>query len=83
MFSSSVMEVFVVFKEFAKTELLRKCLQGYTQNANESFKGIVWKMCPKAKNHAIKTLRASVRVVLCIFNEGVCGFGDIPKEMSI
>ena len=27
--------------------LLEKCLQGYTQNANESLDSVEWKFCPK------------------------------------
>ena len=33
-----------VFKDLAKTDLLTKCLQGYTQNSNESIHNIIWKL---------------------------------------
>ena len=36
-----------IFKDLANTQLLRKCVEGYTQNANESLNGVIWKLCPK------------------------------------
>lgn len=31
-----------VFLDLCKKELLKKCLHGKTQNANESFSGMIW-----------------------------------------
>ena len=40
-------------------------------------------MRPKTKNHGVKTLRASVCVVLCIFNDGAfCEETDIFPDPS-
>ena len=32
-----------VFKDLASTQLLEKCLEGYTQKANECLNGLFWK----------------------------------------
>ena len=32
-----------VFKDLASTQLLEKCLEGYTQKANECLNGLIWK----------------------------------------
>ena len=37
-----------VIKDLAKTELLNKCPEGYTQNANESLNSIIRKYSPQA-----------------------------------
>ena len=37
-----------VFKDLAKTDLT-KCVDGYTQTANESINSVIWKLCPKEK----------------------------------
>lgn len=36
-----------VFDDLSKPELLRRCLKGKTQNANESFNSVLWSICPK------------------------------------
>ena len=36
-----------VFISLSDDKLLSKCLQGKTQNNNESLKGLIWKLCPK------------------------------------
>ena len=39
--------------------MLRKCFDGMTQNCNESFNGVIWKLCPKATFTARKILEIS------------------------
>ena len=36
-----------IFAELSKDELLDKCLDGKTQNQNESYNGMIWKRIPK------------------------------------
>ena len=76
-------EIKPVFKDLAKTQLLEKCLDGYTQNPNESINHIIWKICPKEKNHGLKTVEISVAVAVCLFNSGCSTLGDILRAMAI
>lgn len=76
-------EIKPVFKDLAKTELLRKCLRGYTQNANESVNNMVWKFCPKVKHHGVLTVEQSVALAVCIFNDGCTRLGDMLRAMKI
>ena len=36
-----------VFEDLSKLQLLEKCIDGATQNQNESFNSILWFRCPK------------------------------------
>ena len=72
-----------IFKDLAKTELLRKCEQGYTQNSNESVNNLVWKYCPKEKHHGLTTVETSVAIAVCIFNDGCSRLGQILEVMDI
>ena len=36
-----------IFQDLSSDDLLSKCLHGKTQNANESFNGMVWERIPK------------------------------------
>lgn len=55
-----------VFKDLAKTQLLEKCLEGYTQNANESLNALIWKYCPKVGNHGLITVNICVAIAVFI-----------------
>ncbi|KAL8594428.1 hypothetical protein ACOMHN_018136 [Nucella lapillus] len=72
-----------VFTDLAKTELLRKCVQGYTQNANEIINNLVWKFCPKIKNHGITTVNTAVALAVCIFNDGATLLEAVLNRMNI
>ncbi|GFY25993.1 uncharacterized protein TNCV_1917431 [Trichonephila clavipes] len=40
-------EIKPIIAELSAPKLLKKCVKGKTQNANESFNSTVWKYCPK------------------------------------
>ena len=52
------------------TDMLRKCLERYTHNMNESLNSVVWKLCPKHKKHGLTVVQAAVTVAISIFNDG-------------
>ena len=37
-----------VFDKLKDEKLLKRCLEGYDQNAAESFNNVLWSICPKA-----------------------------------
>ena len=67
----------------ARTELLKKCEHGYTQNANESVNNLVWKYCPREKHHGLTTVETSVAIAVCIFSDGCNRLGQILEAMGI
>ena len=76
-------EVRPIFKDLARTELLRKCERGYTQNSNESINNLVWKYCPKEKHHGLVTVETLVAIAVCIFNDGCRRLGQILEAMDV
>eukprot|EP00745_Piridium_sociabile_P043372 TRINITY_DN88658_c0_g1_i4.p1 TRINITY_DN88658_c0_g1~~TRINITY_DN88658_c0_g1_i4.p1 ORF type:complete len:192 (-),score=30.36 TRINITY_DN88658_c0_g1_i4:167-742(-) len=59
-----------IFKDLAHPDLLRKCVDGYTQNANESLNCVIWKYCPKTKNNGLTTVNIAISIAVCLFNDG-------------
>ena len=72
-----------VFKDLAKTELLRKCVEGYTQNSNESVNGLIWKLCPKHKNHGLTTVNTAVALAVTLFNDGAKTYASVLEELKL
>ncbi|KAK7104242.1 hypothetical protein V1264_018996 [Littorina saxatilis] len=67
----------------AKTELLNKCLGGYTQNANESLNSTIWKYCPKTKKQGPRTVKTALAIAVSVFNDGATCFGAMLEAMDI
>jgi hypothetical protein len=76
-------EIKPIFQDLSKTQLLEKCLDGYTQNANESLNNIIWKLCSKTKNHGLKTVETAVAVAVCLFSSGCKSLCDILRRLGI
>ena len=72
-----------IFKDLSNPVLLRKCLEGYTQNANESFNNVVWRFCPKHKNHGLRVMNQAVSIATAVFNDGAKAYGSVMKEMGL
>ena len=73
-----------VFKDLAKTELPRKCLEGYTQNPNESINSTIWSFCPKRKkNHGLVTVNTAVALATCMFNDGAKAYAQTMTELEL
>ena len=72
-----------IWKDLCKTELLTKCLAGYTQNQNESLNSLIWQLCPKKKNHGLRTVETAVAVAVCLFNDGCTALMAILRTMDI
>ncbi|XP_076468336.1 uncharacterized protein LOC143299096 [Babylonia areolata] len=80
----AVMEVVKpVFADLAKKELLEKCLEGYTQNANESFNNLIWKYSPKTKNNGLTVVNTAAAIAVCVFNDGANTLGNILVKLGM
>ncbi|KAK7505173.1 hypothetical protein BaRGS_00003743 [Batillaria attramentaria] len=72
-----------VFKNLAQTHLLRKCLEGFSQNLNEAVNSTVWDFCPKHTNHGLTTVTIAVAIAVCIFNDGGRTFRDVLTHLGL
>ena len=59
-----------VFQRLSETDLLKRCAQSRTQNSNESFHNLIWKICPKATFVGKKTIITAVTLAACQFSMG-------------
>ena len=72
-----------IFQDLSKEELLKKCLHGGTQNANESFNQLIWDRCPKSKFASKKIVELAVYSAVINFNSGLLAFEDVFKGLHI
>ena len=63
--------------------MLEKCLHGKTQNANESFNGMVWNRVPKATHEGWEVLSVGVSDAIIHFNYGEKAALDITELLKL
>ena len=62
-------------------DLLKKCLHGQTQNANEAFNNCIWRKAPKDTFVARGTLEVAVASAVIHFNEGGNGMLQVFNNL--
>ena len=62
---------------------LKKCLHGKTQNANESFNGMIWNRIPKATHIGINNISLGVYDAIAHFNYGMKATLNVFKMLNI
>ena len=72
-----------IFEDLSKEELLKRCLHGKTQNANESFNNIVWLKCPKTVFVNRQNIELGVNSAILQFNDGTHGIVNVLEQFSI
>ena len=72
-----------VFDRLSTNELLERCLDGYTQNASESFNGLLWNICPKGTFVGSKPLNISASLAVCIYYDGYQSLISLIKKLGI
>lgn len=72
-----------VYMELCSKELLGKCLHGKTQNANESFNGVIWQRIPKEVFVSLKTVILGAYDAVIQFNSGYEGCLEVLRRMDI
>ena len=72
-----------IYHDLTKPELLVKCLHGKTQNANESFNGMIWNRVPKSTHVGLNILNLGVFDAITHFNYGSKATLDVLKQLNI
>ncbi|XP_064470221.1 uncharacterized protein LOC135384970 [Ornithodoros turicata] len=72
-----------VYMELCEEKLLRKCLHGKTQNANESFNGVLWQRLPKSNFVGLNTFMNGASDAVMQFNEGFIGLLCVFRGLDI
>lgn len=72
-----------IYQDLSKDELLQRCLGGFTQNNNESFNQLVWKISPKSVSGTSTIVEIAANIAACTFNEGSFALLAFMQEMGI
>ncbi|GFW03996.1 uncharacterized protein TNCV_2051121 [Trichonephila clavipes] len=62
------------YLQLCDQNLLRKCLHGKTQNANEAFNGCLWNVVPKEIFVELQTFSLGSYIAVINFNKGFQGY---------
>jgi len=72
-----------IYTDLSNEDLLKRCLGGHTQNANESFNSAVWQLAPKHLNSGIKIIEIAASIAASIFNEGYSAILKVLNKLDI
>lgn len=70
-------QVFQVYLDLTKDDLLLKCKMGKTQNPNEALHSKIWNHLQKVRFYALRTVRYS-----CAYSVLTHNFGYVQEELS-
>lgn len=59
-----------IYEDLSSDELLERCVGGFTQNNNESYNQLIWKISPKIIPSDFYIVEMAAFIASCIFNEG-------------
>ena len=72
-----------VFDRLSKDEPLNRCVEGYTQNAAESFNNLLWHFYPKNTFVGIVPLNISKSFAVIFYNEGYQKLDDLFPKLGL
>ena len=72
-----------VFKDLANEELLKKCLHGKMQNANECLNKLIWDRCNKETYVAVPVIEDATYSAVAYFNDGASSILMVMRELGI
>ena len=71
-----------IYARLGSRSLLKKCKDGYTQNANESLHSIVWRFCPKVLYLGKEAVDVACALAVCCWNDGFSSFRGISELLE-
>lgn len=72
-----------VYRRLGNKDLLERCLEGKTQNSNESFHSLMWSVCPKHRWANLRTVDTALAIAVQRFNKGSSAILDIMVELEL
>lgn len=73
-----------IYQRLSNSELLSRCLNGGTQNDNESFHHLLWTKCPKSKFCGLNKLKLGIFQAVSTFNHGIFhSFSNQLKHIGV
>ena len=78
----AIQDIRTIYVNLTSEELLSRCIQGRTQNLNESFNSKIWNKCPKIKFHGLETVKSGYRLAAGEHNVGYEKSSLIPAILG-
>ena len=72
-----------IYESLTNEELFQRCIGGFTQNSNENFNQIVWKIMPKTLPASFTSVSIAANIATCTFNAGTRGSLAVFDAMGI
>ena len=72
-----------VYEDLTKKSLLERCLGAHSQNNDESFHALVWRISPKITYCGYRMLQVAVAIALRVFDQGSTNMMSIMKEIGL
>ncbi|XP_077277655.1 uncharacterized protein LOC143905880 [Temnothorax americanus] len=72
-----------IYENLSNDKLLERCVGGYTQNSNESFNQLIWKIAPKTMHSGAKIVNIAAFLATCTFNNGVTSLLEVMNVLGI
>ena len=72
-----------IFDKLSHEKLLKRCLPGFSQNANESFNSLIWNRCPKHRSKGLTSVETAVGSAILQFNVGATGRHAVMNALEI
>ena len=76
-------EIQAVFQDLSSDELLSWCLEGTTQNPDETFNQFVWQRCPKQTFVSKQVLESGVYSSVSTYNDGFISLKNVFKSLTL
>ena len=70
-------------EDLTKEDLLSRCLGGFTQNANENLKAVVWSVAPKAISNGKSVVDTATNNAVITYNYGFRGLLDVMSTLRL
>ncbi|GFV12414.1 uncharacterized protein TNCV_3078721 [Trichonephila clavipes] len=81
--NSIINKIKPIYLQLYDQNLLRKCLHGKTQNANEAFNGCLWNVVPKEMFVELQTFSLGSYIAVINFNKGFTGLLSVLEALDI
>ena len=69
-----------IYETLSEETLMERCLGNFSQNANQSFHGLIWRLAPKYVHAGFKIVQIATFIATVTFNDG---FNGVLKIMEV
>ena len=76
-------ELLPIFKRLSRSDLLSRCLRGFTQNQNESLNNVLWLKCPKRVFCGKRKLETATAAAVLYWNKGAAACSNVLERFGI